>query len=363
MFEFAYPTNLILLCTPVIVVLLFWWARTKRNTDIRRYGNPHVLRHLMPDASIYKPRIKIALEVAALIALVIVLARPRFGELQSQKSRVNGIEIMIAFDLSNSMLASSTDAEDGVSRLDRARLLLEQMLGRLDNDRVGLVIFAEEAKVMMPLTPDHYSAKMYLNELSPALMQMQGTSITDAINLASNSFSPDDSAGKAIILITDAEDHEGDAVKAAAEARKHGIQVDVVGVGTPKGGQIPMDRSGNNFLTDNEGNVVITKFDEKSAAQIAKAGGGVYVNGASSKALDTLTEALDGLDKGEFSRVEYKPGAEQFPLFTWLALILLLADVFVLDRKIGWLKNINFFSKDKSAKANADAQQPQTQKK
>lgn len=347
--DFAYPTYLILLVSAVIIALLYWLAQMARKRKLKRFGHLDVLRSLMPDASKYKSRIKIVLEVLALIAIVIMLARPRYGEKQTRQSRVNGIEIMIAFDLSNSMLASATDDPNGVNRLDRARLLLEKLLDKLGNDKVGIVIFAGEAKTQMPLTPDHYSAKMYLSELNPQMMINQGTSITDAINLSANSFSPDDKVGKAIILITDAEDHEGDAVEAAKEAVKQGIQVDVIGVGSPKGSTIPLDRAGN-YLKDKEGNVVITKIDENAAQKIAKAGKGVYVNGSSSKALETLIQSLDNLDKNEFDRVEYKSSAEQFPTFAWLALILLVIDIFVLDRKIGWLKNINFFTKDAEKK-------------
>lgn len=344
--DFAYPTHLLLMVAVVVIAGLFLLARLARLRKLKRFGHIDVIKDLMPDASKYKPRIKIVLELLAVAAIVIVLARPRYGEKQQRQSRVNGIEIVIAFDLSNSMLASATDDPSGVSRLDRARLLLEKLLNKLDNDKVALVIFAGEAKTQMPLTPDHYTAKMFLSELSPELVHMQGTSITDAINLAVNSFSQDDKVGKAIILITDAEDHDGDAVAAASEAVKKGIQVDVIGVGSPGGAPIPLDRAGNELLKDRSGNVVITKFDENAAKKIAKAGRGVYVNGSSSKALETLTDQLDQLDKADFERVEYKSSAEQFPTFAWIALILLVADIFVLDRKLGWLKNVNFFTKD-----------------
>lgn len=346
MFDFAYPIHLYLLATLVIFALLFWWAQISRSRKLRRFGKLVVIGNLMPDASIYKPRIKIVLELLALAAIVIVLARPRYGEKETQQSRQAGIEIMIAFDVSNSMLASSNDDPNGISRLDRARLVLEKLVDKLHNDKVGLVVFAGEAKTQMPLTTDYYSAKMYLGDLSPRLVQFQGTSITDAINMSVSAFSDNQDVQKAIILITDAENHEGDAIEAAKEAKKKGIQVYVIGVGSAKGAPIPVNSRGDDFMRDNSGQVVITTFDENSAKSIAEAGGGVYVNGASQKALSALTDALDSLDKTEFKRVEYKAGAEQFPTFAWLALILLVADIFVLDRKIGWLKNIQFFTKD-----------------
>lgn len=350
MFDFAYPHLLLLLLVLVLIGLLYWWAQLSRRAKLRRFGRLDVLRHLMPDASVYKPRIKIVLELLALAAIVIVLARPRSGEKQPQQTRIEGIEIMIAFDVSNSMLASANDDPDGISRLDRARLLLEKMLDRLHNDKVGLVVFAGEAKTQMPLTTDYYSAKMYLNDLNPKAVTFQGTSITDAINMSASAFSKGDDVNKAIILITDAENHEGDAIEAAREAAKRGIQVDVVGVGSAKGVPIPINNSRNDFLRDREGQVVLTTFDEAAAQSIAEAGDGVYVNGSSSKALDTLIGALDEVDKSEFKKVEYKASAEQFPTFAWIALALLIADIFVLDRKIGWLKNVNFFTKEQTNK-------------
>ncbi|MCD8388005.1 MAG: VWA domain-containing protein [Bacteroidales bacterium] len=345
MFDFANPQLLSLLGAVVLIGLLFWWAQVTRKNNLRRFGRLSVLQSLMPDASIYTPRVKIVLQLLALAALVFVLARPRSGEKQPQQTRLEGIEIMIAFDVSNSMLASANDDPNGISRLDRARLLLEKLIDRLDNDKVGLVVFAGEAKTQMPLTTDYYTAKLYLSELSPKLVRMQGTSITDAINMSARAMSADDKVNKAIILITDAENHEGDAIEAAKAAADKGIQVDVIGVGSGKGVPIPINSAGTDYLRDNDGQVVLTTFDQEAAKKIAEAGKGIYVNGSSSKALDALTQALDEVDKTEFKKVQYKASAEQFPTFAWIALILIVADIFVLDRKISWLKDINFFTK------------------
>lgn len=344
MFDFAYPTHLYILGTLLVFVLLFWLAQLSRRRKLKRFGNIEVITSLMPDASIYKPRIKIVLELIALAAIILVLSRPRYGEKESKQSRTSGIEIMIAFDVSNSMLASSNDDPGGISRLDRARLILEKLVDRLENDKVGLIVFAGEAKTQMPLTTDYYSAKMYLADLSPKLVAFQGTSITDALNMSVNSFSPDENVHKAIILITDAENHEGDAVETAKLAAEKGIQIDVIGVGSAKGAPIPYGADGE-YLQDYSGQTVITSIDEAAAKSIAMAGNGVYVNGASSSALDTLVKQLDTLEKSEFKRVEYMASAEQFPTFAWIAIIFLIIDIFVLDRKIGWLKDINIFSK------------------
>lgn len=344
MFDFANPYLLYLLWLVPAFALVYWLARRSRRKRLQKFGRPDVIAHLMPEASKYKPAIKITLRLIALAAIIIVLARPRAGEKEHDET-VAGIEVMIAFDVSNSMLASSTDDANGTSRLDRARLMLEKMLGRLTNDKVGLVIFAGSAKVQFPMTTDFYTAKMYLNELNPSMMTYQGTSIAEAIGMAMNGFSPDENVHKAIILITDSEDHEGDAIEAAKAAAEKGIQVDVVGLGSAKGAPIPMPGSNGGYFTDNQGQMVLTTLNEKLASEIAQAGGGIFVNGAASDALDRLVDQLETLQKSEFKHVTYSAGAEQFPLFAWIALAFLILDVFVLDRKNNLLKKINFFTK------------------
>lgn len=343
MFDFANPYLLYLLWLVPLFAAFYWLARRARKRRLTRFGKPEVLAHLMPDASKYKPAIKITLRLVALAALIFVLARPRAGEKEHDETAA-GIEVMIAFDVSNSMLASSTDDANGTPRLDRARLLLEKLLGRLNNNKVGLVIFAGSAKVQFPMTTDFYTAKMYLNELSPSMMNVQGTSIADAIGMAMNGFSPDENTHKAIILITDSEDHEGEAVEAAKAAAEKGIQVDVVGLGSAKGAPIPLPGSHGGYFTDRQGQMVLTTLNETLAAEIAAAGHGIFVNGASSDALDRLVDQLDTLQKSEFKHVTYSAGAEQFPLFAWLALIFLIIDTFVLDRKNNLLRKINFFT-------------------
>ena len=344
MFDFANPYLLYLLWLVPVFAVVYWLARRSRAKRLRKFGRPEVIASLMPDASRYKPAMKITFRLIALAALVIVLARPRAGEKEHDET-VAGIEVMIAFDISNSMLASSTDDPNGTSRLDRARLLLEKLLGRLHNNKVGLVIFAGSAKVQFPMTTDFYTAKMYLSELNPSMMAYQGTSVAEAISMAMNGFSPDENVHKAIILITDSEDHEGDAVEAAKAAAKAGIQVDVVGLGSAKGAPIPMPGRNGEYFTDNEGKMVLTTLNEQLATEIADAGDGIFVNGASSDALDKLADRLETLQKSEFKHVTYSAGAEQFPLFAWIALVFLVIDLFVLDRKNNILRKINFFSK------------------
>lgn len=344
MFDFAYPHLLWLFWTLAVFGALYWWSRVSRLRKLRKFGNLSVIEHLMPEASKYKPGIKIVLELIALAAIVIVLARPRAGEVE-KNTEVNGIEVMIAFDVSNSMLASDNDNPNGISRLDRAKLILEKLVDKLENDKVGMIIFAGQAKMQLPITVDYSAAKMYINDLSPELISYQGTDISTAMDMAMKGFSPAEDLHKAIILITDSEDHDGDAVKMAKEAASKGIQVDVISMGGSKGVPIPVKGKKGEYLRDSEGQVVLTATNEALAKEIAEAGDGIYVNGVSSSALSDIVAQLGGLGDSPLKSVKYSSGAEQFPTFAWIAFIFLLIDIFVLDRKIGWLNKINFFTK------------------
>ena len=331
---FAYPYLLYLLLLVPIVFGLWYWARIARRAKLRRYGQLKHLQHLMPEASKYMPAVKITLELLALASLIVAVARPRAGEKEEVES-TSGIEVMIAFDVSRSMLASSTDDPNGVSRLQRAKYILNRLIDKLDHDKVGLIVFAGEAYTQLPITTDFLSARMYLDEISTDMVPTQGTAIGTAINMCIHSFSPDEDINKAIIVITDGENHEGDALEMAKYAKGLGIEVDVIGVGSLKGAPIPLDSSRGEFLKDNSGAPVTTYLNEGMAKEIASAGGGVYISGSGSKAVDQLVESLD--------HVTYKASAEQFPVFVWMAVILLVVDAFVMPRKIGWLKRFTFF--------------------
>lgn len=345
MFSFANPGLLYLLLLVPVMVGLFLLARMARKRKLERYGNLSILASLMPDASVYKPWIRLTLQLIALSALVIAVARPRFGE-KEETERSEGIEVMIAMDVSRSMLASSSDDPSGISRLERAKYILSRLIDKLGNDKVGLVVFAGEAYTQLPITTDFVSAKMYLNDITTDMVPSQGTAIGTAIGMALNAFTPDPETGKAIIVITDGENHEGNAVEMAQQAKDRGVQVDVIGIGSTKGAPIPINQSKGEFLKDYNGQVVTTALNENMAREIAAAGDGVYISGVSSSALNELTTQLDNLQKSELTHVTYKASAEQFPVFGWIALVFLVIDIFVLDRKISWLKSINFFTKE-----------------
>ena len=341
MFSFANPGLLYLMFALLAVAGLFLWARYTRRRRLRLYGNPEVLAGLMPEASRYTPALKLVLQLVALATLVIVLARPRAGA-KEEVSEVQGIEVMVCLDVSNSMLASSTDDPRGVSRLQRAKLILEKLFDKLGNDKVGLIVFAGDAYTQLPVTSDFSSAKMFLSSISTEMVPTQGTAIGAAVDMAVTSFSPDEDVHKAIIVITDGENFEDDPVAAVQAAAKQGIQVDVIGLGSAKGALIPIGRDGQ-FLRDDNGTPVTTRLNEEMARKIAEAGDGIYVQGASSSVVKDVDEQLKTLATSSLEKVTYKASAEQFPVFAWLALAFLIADMLLPERKIGWLKKFNFF--------------------
>lgn len=347
MVNFANPELLYLLIAVAVFALLYWRMRFLRRRRIARFGDPAVLAGLMPDVSKYLPTVKIVVALAALTSMCVMLARPRTkGKVTEEE--MSGIEVMIAVDVSNSMLASSTDDPRGIARLQRAKHVLNSLLGKLDNDRVGLIVFAGDAFTQLPLTPDFVSAKLYLNEISTGMVENQGTDIGAAIQVAMNSFSGMKDVERAIVVITDAEDQIGDAVSVAKAAHDEGIEVDVIGLGSGRGAQIPLDRSFTNWLKDENGQVVTTYLNEQLAQEIAAAGGGVYINGASATALNELAGRLDEIKKTNFGKINYTANDEQFPVFAWLALLLVIADCIFSNRKIGFLRKYNFFSRGAS---------------
>lgn len=345
MFSFAYPGLLFLLLLVPAFILLYAWARYLRRRSLKKFGKPEVIGALMPEASPYKPPLKITLEMIALACIILAFARP-WGGVKDEKTVKEGIEVVIAMDASNSMLASASDSPDGTDRMRTAKLILEKLINRLDNDRVGLIVYAGEAYTLIPVTNDYVSAKMFLNSIDPSQIQNQGTNITAAIDMAANSFSDNKNIGKAIILITDAEELEDQesVTNAVKNAVKSGIQVDVVGVGSTSPVHIP--ENGSFMIDDQTGEPVLTSLNEKLAAQIAADGKGIYVNASSRDALNDLDRQLSTLKKAAMESSVYSQHDELFPVFAWIALALLVANIFLLERKISWLDKISFFRKE-----------------
>lgn len=339
MFRFENPIYLwLLLIIPVLVVIWLIGSRQRRK-KLRRFGDLSLLKSLMPDVSAYRPHIKLILLLAALAMLIVMLARPQMGTKISHEKR-NGIEAIIALDISNSMKAEDVEP----SRLDKSKMLIENLVDHFTNDKVGLVVFAGDAFVQLPITSDYVSAKMFLQNIDPSLIQMQGTDIAQAINLSMHSFTNQDNIGKAIIVITDGEDHEGGAIQAAQAAKKAGINVFILGVGSTKGAPIPTDDGG--YMKDSHGETVMSALNEQMCQEIAKAGSGTYIHvDNTSTAQEKLNDSLTKLQHGETDSVIYSEYDEQFQAFGILALLLLIIEICVLESKNPLLKNVRLFKR------------------
>ncbi|MDE6230270.1 MAG: VWA domain-containing protein [Muribaculaceae bacterium] len=345
MFSFAYPELLWLLLLVPIFICLYLLARVARNRNLKKFGRLDVLAPLMPNVSPYKPPLKLAVMMAALSLIIVALARP-WGGVKDTTTQKEGIEVVIAVDASNSMLASATDQNDGPNRMRTSKLILEKLINRLDNDRVGLIVYAAKAYTLIPVTNDYVSAKTFLNSIDPSQITEQGTNISAVIDMAANSFSENKNIGKALVLITDAEDLEDrdGVMDAARSAAKNGIQIDVIGVGSSTPVTIP---EGTGYMMDpSTGEPVRTALNENLAADLAKAGHGIYVNASEKGALDKLDDQLGKLKKTTLEASVYTQHEELFSYFALGALILLIFDIFLLDRKIGWLDKITFFKKE-----------------
>lgn len=305
-------------------------------------GDAHLLSELMPDVSKWRPMIKLTLLISSLALLIVMLARPQFGTKISNEKRV-GIETIISMDISNSMLAEDVTP----SRLDRSKMMVENLVDNFTNDKIGLIVFAGDAFLQLPITSDYVSAKMFLNNIDPSMMNSQGTDIASAINMAASSFTPQEGVGKAIIVITDGEDHEGGAIEAAKAAEEKGMRVYVLGVGNTQGAPIPI-RGTNDYMKDNTGNTVMSALNDNMCKQVAAAGGGVYIHVTnSSNAQELLNEELDKLAKQEITSTVYSDFDEQFQAVGIIILLLLIVEACIIERKNHVLRRMSLFGNRK----------------
>lgn len=339
MFRFEEPTYLYLLAVIPVLALVRWLLERKQHKRLKRFGDPELLRQLMPDVSRWRPATKFWILEAALALVIVMIARPQMGTRISHDKRT-GIETIIAMDISNSMLAEDV----APSRLDRTKMMVENLVDNFTDDKIGLIVFAGDAFVQLPITSDYVSAKMFLSDIYPSLMATQGTDIATAINMATNSFTQQQGVGKAIIVVTDGEDHEGGAIEAAQDAKKKGMRVYVLGVGSPNGAPIPLGNG--NYMKDKTGNTVMTKLNEEMCRQIAEAGGGAYIHvDNNSNAQQQLDNELSKLTKKEMQSTIYSEYDEQFQAFGIIAIILLIIEICIFDRKNPLAKRINIFGR------------------
>ena len=342
MFRFEEPAYLYLLLILPLLVAFYLYSNYRRRKAIRVFGDPELMMQLMPDVSKYRPDVKFWLLAAAIALFALLLARPQFGsKLETVKRQ--GVEVMIALDISNSMLAQDVQP----SRLEKAKRLVAQLVDKMQNDKVGMIVFAGDAFTQLPITSDYISAKMFLESIDPSLISKQGTAIAAAINLATKSFTPQEGVGRAVIVITDGENHEGGVEEAAKAAVEKGIQVNVLGVGMPDGAPIPVPGT-NDYRRDREGNVIVTRLNEAMCQEIAKVGNGIYVRvDNTNNAQKAINQEINKMSKAEVETQVYTEFNEQFQAVAWIILLLLLAEMLILERKNPLFRNIHLFSTKK----------------
>ena len=337
MFRFASPQYLYLLLVLVALAAIHYYIIYKKKRQVKRFGDPELTKQLFLGVSRWRPEVKFWITMLALASFIVALARPQFGTRLDTRERT-GIEAIIALDVSNSMLAEDVKP----NRLEKAKMMVSNMVDGMRDDKIGLIVFAGQAFVQLPITSDYVSAKMFLETISPSMMSVQGTDIAEAINLSMRSFTQQEDVSRAIFVITDGEDNEARGVEAAKQAASKGVRVYVLGIGNPGGAPIPIPGTGQ-YIIDDEGNTVVSRLSEEMCREIATAGNGsyIYVDNSSS-AQKKLSEQVDRLAKAKMESQIYSEYDEQFQGFVLIGILLLLLDVFLLEResKSTWLSNL-----------------------
>lgn len=340
LFRFANPDFLYLLLLLPLLVIFFIINGVRRNRAIRRLGHAETVRTLIPEMSGSRPVVKFILQLIVLTAAIIALARPQFGS-KIEDVKKEGVEVIIALDVSNSMLAEDIQP----FRLERAKQAISRLVDNLENDRIGLIVFAGDAYTQIPVTTDYVSAKMFLSSIGPEIVPKQGTAIGTAIELGIKSFSPGEGKSKAMVVITDGENHEDNPVEAAEEAAKAGVIIHTIGIGSTGGVPIPMSSGGRkDYLKDAEGNTVISRLDEEILKKIAVSTGGTYVRASNTNiGLDEIFNDIRKMKTQELESTVYTEYNDQFQLFAAIALLFLLVDYIIMERKNRRMANIRLF--------------------
>ncbi|MCO6501191.1 MAG: VWA domain-containing protein [Vicingus serpentipes] len=325
------------------MLLLFFYTQNWKNRKRKAFGDSKMIARMMPNVSTSMPIVKFILFGLATTSLFLGLANFQYGTKMEEVKR-EGIDLMIALDVSNSMLAEDLSP----NRLERAKRAIYQLIEKLHNDRLGIIVFAGDAYVQLPITTDYSSAKLFLETIGTDIVPTQGTSIGSAIDLAMESFDFENGTSKAIIVITDGENHEEDAVVNAQSASEEGVSVHTIGMGSEGGAPIPIYKQGAQigFRTDNQNNTVVSKLNEDMLKQIAAAGNGTYVRATNANAgLSIIMEEINKMEKKEFGSKTFKDYEDRFQIFLIIALVLLILEYFISNRKNTKLDRLNLFEK------------------
>lgn len=326
MIQFANAQYLMLLLLIPVFFLVFAVVMKLRQRRIRKFGDEALVRQLMPSYAKGKAWVRLSLFAIGFFFFVIGLSRPQIGA-KLKEHETKGAEIMIVLDVSNSMLAEDYSP----NRLERAKLAISRLVDKLRDDRIGLIVFAGNSFVQLPITTDYVSAKMFLNSISTESVPVQGTAIGEAINTAIRGFSAQSEKSRAVIVITDGENHEDDPVAMAKQAADMGIRVFTIGVGSPEGKPIPMD---GELLKDKDGNIVVTRLDEKVLQDVAYAGNGVYVRAGNSEfGLNPIIDDIRKMEDEKYSSLVFEEYDEQFMYFLAIALFFFVLEMLIGDRR------------------------------
>ncbi|AUC82850.1 VWA domain-containing protein [Lacinutrix sp. Bg11-31] len=332
-----------LLIIPIILVLFLVLQLWKRKTQ-NKFANQAILKRLSPNKSLFKSVLKIVILCLAFASLTMALVNPKIGSKLETVKR-EGVDIVFAVDVSKSMLAEDI----APNRLEKSKQLVTQIINNLASDRVGIIAYAGKAFPQLPITTDYGSAKMFLQNMNTDMMSSQGTAINEAIELAKTYYDDDQQTNRVLVIISDGEDHSEAAASVAEEASEAGIRIFTIGVGSEKGGPIPLKRNGVilNYKKDRQGETVITKLNEDTLKNIAKSANGVYINGNNTgKVVDEIRDILNKMDKTKFESKQFAAYESQFQWFLGFGILLLFIDIFLLERKTAWLKKLNLFNEN-----------------
>ncbi len=346
MYELEEKGYLYLLFIIPILVALFLYVQFWKRKKQKEFGDLDLIQKLSPEKSTFKPILKMVLFLLGLTFIIIGLVNPKMGT-KVEKVKRQGIDIVFAVDVSKSMLAEDV----APNRLEKSKQLVSQLINQLGSDRIGIIAYSGSAFPVLPMTSDYAVAKMFLQSMNPAMISSQGTSIDQAIDLANiKFFDKKDKTNKLLILISDGEDHTDNAETAAEDAQKNGIKIITIGVGTEKGGPIPLKRNGvvESFQRDKDDQVVITKRNAEILSKIANSSKGGYVDGNSTKVVvDYVKKVIDNTEKTEFGATQMADLKSQFQWFLGFGFFLLFLDTFLLERRTKWVRKMNLFNEEK----------------
>ncbi len=343
--EFQYP-HMFFAMTALPVLLLVWWLLARRRRRVlARFGDQDLLKQLMPDESATRRHLKLMLLLLACFFILLGMTNPRFGK-KLEKVKKKGSDIVICLDISNSMRARDIRPD----RLERAKMAIEKLIDRFENDQLGIVVFAGRAVTQLPLTPDYAGAKLYLQNISTDIIGIQGTAIGAALELAGESFNYKSKTKKFVILISDGENHEDDAMAAARNVAQKGVIIFTVGMGSPEGAPVPVQgEKGMEYKKAADGSTVVSRLNEEMLKQIAATGRGTYTRaGTADAGLDKIYREIGKQEKAEYEALSYAEYENLYPWLIGLGLLLLLAEFLIFERKTALTRNIQMFSKPAS---------------